>query len=199
MSAVSCQCVNLWLNFPLSDLSLVRGGKPAGDRPEKGEEDEEEEQQEVVSEFNSLFKRLMKKSRTPTEPPPPPLGKAARAPEAELAPEEEGLLDEGLVRARTVEDLEALVHDGTVEESGECASHAAAMSPASEPQSTHKKKKVIDPREVLTKNAAVIKVPLAPTLMEGEEEEEEEEGEEEGEEKEIVILFIFLRLFLLID
>ncbi|KAK3508978.1 hypothetical protein QTP70_015400 [Hemibagrus guttatus] len=134
-----------------------------------GQEEEEEEEQEVVSEFNTLFNRLMKNSRTSKEPPPPPPGKPARAPEAELEQEEEGLLDEGLVRARTMEDLEALVHDGIPEESAAPVPHAASVDAASEPRS--RKKKEIDPSEVLTKHANVIKVPLAPTLLEGEEEE----------------------------
>ncbi|MCJ8748392.1 hypothetical protein PDJAM_G00164330 [Pangasius djambal] len=138
---------------------------------EEEEDEEEEEQEEVVSEFNALFNRLMKSTPTPTEPPP---GKASRPQEAELAQEEEGLLDEGLVRARTVEDLEALVHDGTVEETAVSVSHAASVDTASEPHSKKKKKKEIDPSEVLTKDANVIKVPLAPTLVEGDEGEEEE-------------------------
>ncbi|XP_060719092.1 U3 small nucleolar RNA-associated protein 14 homolog A [Tachysurus vachellii] len=131
------------------------------------EEEEEEEQEEVVSEFNTLFNRLMN-TRTATEP--PPAGKAAHVEEAELTHEEEGLLDEGLVRARTMEDLEALVHDGIAEESVVAVPHAASVDTASEPRST--KKKEIDLSEVLTKDANVIKVPLAPTVQEGDEEEE---------------------------
>ncbi|KAF4072823.1 hypothetical protein AMELA_G00251930 [Ameiurus melas] len=143
---------------------------------ETAEEDEEEEEEEVVSEFNTLFNRLMKSTRTPTEP--PPQGKASRTQEAELAHDEEGLLDEGPVRARTMEDLEALVHDGSAEETAASASRAAGVDTSSEPQSekknTKEKKREIDPSEVLTKDANVITVPLAPTLVEGEEGEEEE-------------------------
>ncbi|XP_058239511.1 U3 small nucleolar RNA-associated protein 14 homolog A isoform X2 [Hemibagrus wyckioides] len=142
------------------------GEKTARDGQE--EEEEEEEEQEVVSEFNTLFNRLMKNSRTSMEPPPPP-GKPARTEEVELEQEEEALLDEGLVRARTMEDLEGLVHDGIAEESVASVPHAASVDAASEPHS--RRKKEIDPREVLTKDANVIKVPLAPTLLEGEEEE----------------------------
>lgn len=138
------------------------------------EEDEEEEEEEVVSEFNTLFNRLMKSTRTPTEP-PPPQGRASRMREAELAHDEEGLLDETPVRACTMEDLEALVHHGTAEETAASASHAAGVDTSSEPRSEkEKKKKEIDPSEVLTKDANVITVPLAPTLVEGEEGEEEE-------------------------
>lgn len=126
-----------------------------------------------MSEFNSLFNRLMKSARTPTEPPP---GKAGQTQEVELVHEEEGLLDEGLVHARTMEDLEALEHDGIVKEMAVSVSHAAGSDTASEPHST-KKKKEIDPSEVLTKDAAVIKVALVPTLVEGDEGEEEEVSE----------------------
>lgn len=135
------------------------------------EEEEEEEQEEVVSEFNTLFNRLMKGARTPTEPPV----KASRAQEAELVlEEEEELLDEGPVRTRTMEDLEALVHDGAAEETAVCVSRPALVDTASEPHSSKKKKKEIDPSEVLTKDANVITVPLVPTLVEGDEAEEEE-------------------------
>ncbi|XP_060768949.1 U3 small nucleolar RNA-associated protein 14 homolog A [Neoarius graeffei] len=146
------------------------GGAQEDSEKTAREEKEEEEQEEVVSEFNSLFNRLMKSARTPTEPPP---GKAGQTQKAELVHEEEGLLDEGLVHARTMEDLEALEHDGIVEEMAVSVSHAAGSDTASEPHST-KKKKEIDPSEVLTKDAAVIKVALAPTLVEGDEGEEEE-------------------------
>lgn len=123
-----------------------------------------------MSEFNTLFNRLMKNTSTHTQP--PQLHKVSRAREAESECEEEELLDEGLVRARTMEDLEALVHDGTAEEAAVSVSHPASVETPSEPHS--KKKKEIDPSEVLTKHANMIKVPLAPTLLEGDDGEEEE-------------------------
>lgn len=126
-----------------------------------------------MSEFNTLFNRLMKSTCAPTGPPPPP-GKASRAQEVEpVQEEEEELLDEGLVRACTMEDLEALVHDGTARDTVVSVTHVASTDTASEPHSK-KKKTEIDPSEVLTKNANVIKVPLAPKLVEGDEGEEEE-------------------------
>lgn len=154
---------------------------------EEKEDEEEEEQEEVVSEFNTLFNRLIKSVRTPTEPPP---GKAGQT--RELVHEEEGLLDEGLVRACTMEDLEALVHDGIAEETAVSVSHAAGLDMASEPQSK-KKKKEIDPSEVLTKDANVIKVPLAPALVEGDEGEEEEVSEGM---KTRLLLHLYFLLFL---
>lgn len=151
----------------------------AHDQEKVGDAEEEEEEQEaVVSEFNTLFNRLMKNARTSTKPPV----KARQPEEAALEHADEGLLDEVPVRVRTMEDLEALVHDGTVEESLPSVSHATGVDATSEPRSTEeekkkKKKKEIDPSEVLTKDANMIKVPLAPTLLEGEEGEEEEEDE----------------------
>ncbi|KAI5615751.1 U3 small nucleolar RNA-associated protein 14-like A [Silurus asotus] len=151
--------------------------KPVGDvqeddkkDEEEEEDDEEEEQEEIVSEFNTLFNRLMKRPQKRTEP---PSRKATQVQEAELLHEEEGLLDEGLVHARTVEDLEDLGHDGIVEKEAVSGSYAASVDTASEPHGK-KKRKEIDPSEVLTKNANAIKVPLAPTLVEGDEGEEEE-------------------------
>ncbi|KAF7688455.1 hypothetical protein HF521_013262 [Silurus meridionalis] len=151
--------------------------KPVGDvqedekeEEEEEENDEEEEQEEIVSEFNTLFNRLMKRPQKRTEP---PSRKVTQVQEAELIHEEEGLLDEGLVHARTVEDLEDLGHDGIVEKEAVSGSYAASVDTASEPHGK-KKRKEIDPSEVLTKNANAIKVPLAPTLVEGDEGEEEE-------------------------
>lgn len=137
---------------------------------EKDEEEEEEEREEAVSEFNTLFNRLMKSARTHAGA---PSRKAGRPQEAEPVREEEELLEEGLVRARTMEDLESLVHDGAAEETAVSVSHPAGTDTASAPRSKEKRKE-IDPSEVLTKDANVIKVPLAPTLLEGDDGEEEE-------------------------
>ncbi|XP_017558397.1 U3 small nucleolar RNA-associated protein 14 homolog A [Pygocentrus nattereri] len=125
------------------------------------EDKEEEEEEVVVSEFNSLFNRLMKSSSVP------PVPEQTGAEEAEL-------LDEGLVRVRTMDDLEALQQDvvmDTTQPAPASATPAPSMETTSEPPKKKKKKKGIDPNEVLTKEAKVIKMPLAPTVVEEEEEE----------------------------
>ncbi|KAL7835059.1 hypothetical protein SRHO_G00293060 [Serrasalmus rhombeus] len=124
------------------------------------EDKEEEEEEVVVSEFNSLFNRLMKSSRAP------PVPEQTGAEEAEL-------LDEGLIRVRTMDDLEALQQDvvmDTTQPAPASATPAPSMETTSEPPKK-KKKKGINPNEVLTKEAKVIKMPLAPTVVEEEEEE----------------------------
>lgn len=150
----------------ISYLSWAHAGAQEDSEETTRDVEEEEEKEEVVSEFNTLFNRLMN-TRTPAEEPPP--GKQG----AEPVREEEELLDEGLVRARTMEALEALVHDETAEETAVSVSHAPSADAASEPRSKTKKKE-IDLSEVLTKDTNAIKVPLAPTLVEGDEGEEEE-------------------------
>uniref|UniRef100_W5KGY4 UTP14A small subunit processome component n=1 Tax=Astyanax mexicanus TaxID=7994 RepID=W5KGY4_ASTMX len=133
------------------------------DKDEEEEEEEEEEAEEVVSEFNSLFNRLMKSNTTPAVPD---------------QNEGEELLDEGLVRVQTMEDLEALRKDRTNEANQEASVPATdtptAPESASEPPNKKKRRrKEIDLKKVLTKQATVVKVPLAPTVLEEEEEEEE--------------------------
>uniref|UniRef100_A0A8B9HB39 UTP14C small subunit processome component n=1 Tax=Astyanax mexicanus TaxID=7994 RepID=A0A8B9HB39_ASTMX len=132
------------------------------DKDEEEEEEEEEEAEEVVSEFNSLFNRLMKSNTTPAVPD---------------QNEGEELLDEGLVRVQTMEDLEALRKDRTNEANQEASVPATdtptAPESASEPPNKKKRRrKEIDLKKVLTKQATVVKVPLAPTVLEEEEEEE---------------------------
>ncbi|XP_036436531.1 U3 small nucleolar RNA-associated protein 14 homolog A [Colossoma macropomum] len=130
------------------------------DDDEDKEEEEEEEEEVVVSEFNSLFNRLMKSGSAPTVP-------------EQTGAEGAELLDEGLVRVRNMDDLEALQQD-VVMETTQPAPTSATPAPSVEAKSgppKKKKKKGIDPNEVLTKEAKVIKVPLAPTVLEEEEEE----------------------------
>ncbi|XP_049321179.1 U3 small nucleolar RNA-associated protein 14 homolog A [Astyanax mexicanus] len=137
--------------------------KDEDDKDEEEEEEEEEEAEEVVSEFNSLFNRLMKSNTTPAVPD---------------QNEGEELLDEGLVRVQTMEDLEALRKDRTNEANQEASVPATdtptAPESASEPPNKKKRRrKEIDLKKVLTKQATVVKVPLAPTVLEEEEEEAE--------------------------
>uniref|UniRef100_A0AAR2JNU7 UTP14C small subunit processome component n=1 Tax=Pygocentrus nattereri TaxID=42514 RepID=A0AAR2JNU7_PYGNA len=121
----------------------------------------------------SLFNRLMKSSSVP------PVPEQTGAEEAEL-------LDEGLVRVRTMDDLEALQQDvvmDTTQPAPASATPAPSMETTSEPPKKKKKKKGIDPNEVLTKEAKVIKMPLAPTVVE---EEEEEVSEVHAEQTAII-------------
>ncbi|XP_062844770.1 U3 small nucleolar RNA-associated protein 14 homolog A isoform X2 [Trichomycterus rosablanca] len=152
------------------------------------EDDEEEEKEEVVSEFNSLFNRLIKGSKAPAGPvksrtEQPPVPDLVAAP----AEEEEELLSEGLTRARTLEDLEALSRDEASEPdrpTPACTTRAPGEGATPGPPGKRKKKD-IDPNEVLTKQAKVITVPLAPTLME---QEDEAETEEQGRAEQIAII-----------
>uniref|UniRef100_A0A3B1JRR9 UTP14A small subunit processome component n=1 Tax=Astyanax mexicanus TaxID=7994 RepID=A0A3B1JRR9_ASTMX len=147
----------------LNISSLQNDKVDEDDKDEEEEEEEEEEAEEVVSEFNSLFNRLMKSNTTPAVPD---------------QNEGEELLDEGLVRVQTMEDLEALRKDRTNEANQEASVPATdtptAPESASEPPNKKKRRrKEIDLKKVLTKQATVVKVPLAPTVLEEEEEEEE--------------------------
>ncbi|XP_076867612.1 U3 small nucleolar RNA-associated protein 14 homolog A [Brachyhypopomus gauderio] len=126
------------------------------DHKEEEEEEEEEEGAEVVSEFNSLFNRLMQ---------------SGRAQPQQVQAQGEELLDEGLVHVRTMDDLEALEEDeiaGPSKPAPDSATPTPSTGATTEPPS--KKKKGIDPNEVLTKEAKSIVVPLVPTMMEEEEE-----------------------------
>ncbi|KAG7484224.1 hypothetical protein MATL_G00047130 [Megalops atlanticus] len=151
-----------------------RGAKAtAGDISEDEEEEEEE-----VSQFNSLFQKLVEKEQETT------VEKASKEKESVEEREEPALLDEGLERLRTLEDVELLSKDTSTDVSEPAAQSAAttgsegtadaAASQASK-KKKKKKKKMIDCNEVLTKEAKVIKVPLAPTAIEEEEENEEEQ------------------------
>ncbi|KAJ8401756.1 hypothetical protein AAFF_G00377270 [Aldrovandia affinis] len=114
--------------------------------------DSEEEEEAEVSEFNSLFQKLVEKEQ------------------------------EGLSRLRTMEDMDLLSQDASIETSE--SAKRSALTPGSEetagtttPQANVKKrnkKKMIDRDDVLTKASKVIKVPMAPTAVEEEENEEEQ-------------------------
>ncbi|XP_066518447.1 U3 small nucleolar RNA-associated protein 14 homolog A [Hoplias malabaricus] len=131
---------------------------------EEEQEEEEEEEEEVVSEFNSLFNRLMNRDGTKG-------AEQSGTKEAEsVAEEEEELLEEGLVRVQTMDDIEALEQDAVnVTGNKRPPAASAAKPPTSEPPNK-KKKKEIDLSEVLTKDTKVVKVALAPTMLEEEEE-----------------------------
>uniref|UniRef100_A0A4W4G985 UTP14C small subunit processome component n=1 Tax=Electrophorus electricus TaxID=8005 RepID=A0A4W4G985_ELEEL len=128
---------------------------PASEEDDE-EEDDEEEGAEVVSEFNSLFNRLMQ---------------SGRAEPQQIQAEEAELLDEGLVYVRTMDDLEALGQDEMAGPSNAVPDpHTQTPSAEATTEPPSKKKKEIDPKEVLTKEAKTITVPLVLTAVEEEEE-----------------------------
>uniref|UniRef100_A0A6Q2XS52 UTP14C small subunit processome component n=1 Tax=Esox lucius TaxID=8010 RepID=A0A6Q2XS52_ESOLU len=90
------------------------------------------------------------------------------------------LLEEGLVRVRTLEDMELLGQDVSACEPAPQTTQTLSTE-QTEPQSAtkqadgkRKRKKMIDPNEVLTKEAKVIKVPFAPTAVEDVEDTDEQ-------------------------
>ncbi|XP_056103338.1 U3 small nucleolar RNA-associated protein 14 homolog A [Rhinichthys klamathensis goyatoka] len=121
---------------------------------DKEEEEEEVEEEEVdVSEFNTLFK-LMRSEKS-----------------QEGQEDGEGLLDEGPIRVQNIEDLEVL---GEVFEPQPTVAPSRPQTAVAEAPSapTNKKNMEINLREVLTKEAKVIKVPFLPTVVEDEHDEQ---------------------------
>lgn len=130
------------------------------DKEEEEEEDEEEEEEDV-SEFNTLF-RLMRSEKTLEGPNQTPQG--LNSPDRE---DEEGLLNEGQIRVRNIEDLEVLAEDVDPQPIAVPSLPQTAVGEAtSEPP--NKKRREIDLKEVLTKDAQVVKVPFLPTVVEEE-------------------------------
>uniref|UniRef100_A0A671KL22 U3 small nucleolar RNA-associated protein 14 homolog A-like n=1 Tax=Sinocyclocheilus anshuiensis TaxID=1608454 RepID=A0A671KL22_9TELE len=86
--------------------------------------------------------------------------------------DEDGFLNEGQIRVRNIEDLEVL---GEVVDPQPIAEpslpQAVAVEATSEPP--NKKKREIDLKEVLTKEAKAVKVPFLPTVVDEEERDEQ--------------------------
>uniref|UniRef100_A0A671KL54 U3 small nucleolar RNA-associated protein 14 homolog A-like n=1 Tax=Sinocyclocheilus anshuiensis TaxID=1608454 RepID=A0A671KL54_9TELE len=129
-------------------------------------EEEQEEEEEDVSEFNTLF-RLMRSEKT--------LEGSNQTREGLNTPgqeDEDGFLNEGQIRVRNIEDLEVL---GEVVDPQPIAEpslpQAVAVEATSEPP--NKKKREIDLKEVLTKEAKAVKVPFLPTVVDEEERDEQ--------------------------
>ncbi|KAI1902662.1 hypothetical protein AGOR_G00018290 [Albula goreensis] len=127
--------------------------------------------EEDVSEFNGLFQKLVQKDEEPVVDE----GTGERAKEEEYG--EKAFLEEGPVRLRTMEDMD-LLSQSAFTEPGEAPApdtvtpgpeEAAATAPHVDKK---KKRKLIDRNEVLSKEAKVIQVPMAPTVTEEEEEED---------------------------
>uniref|UniRef100_A0A672PR14 U3 small nucleolar RNA-associated protein 14 homolog A-like n=1 Tax=Sinocyclocheilus grahami TaxID=75366 RepID=A0A672PR14_SINGR len=133
---------------------------------EEEEEEDDDEEEEDVSEFNTLF-RLMRSEKTLEGSNPTREGLNTPGQE-----DEDGLLNEGQVRVRNIEDLEVL---GEVVDPQPIAEpslpQTAAVEATSEPP--NKKKREIDLKEVLTKEAKAVKVPFLPTVVDEEERDEQ--------------------------
>uniref|UniRef100_A0A8C1UJG7 UTP14C small subunit processome component n=1 Tax=Cyprinus carpio TaxID=7962 RepID=A0A8C1UJG7_CYPCA len=133
---------------------------------EVSDKEEEEDEEEDVSEFNTLF-RLMRSEKT-REGSNQTRGGLNTAGEED----EEGLLSEGQIRVRSIEDLEVLdevVEPRAIEEPS--APQTAAAEATSEPP--HKKKREINLKEVLTKEAKAVRLPFLPTVVDEEERDEQ--------------------------
>ncbi|KAK6473666.1 U3 small nucleolar RNA-associated protein 14-like protein A-like [Huso huso] len=159
------------------------------DKEDAGEEKCDDVEEEDVSEFNSLFQRLVgNKPKTQAAKraarPPAPQGEGEsqeQGKEDSEEREEPPLLDETLTRVQTMEDLEHLEREETLEaevpEPESTVTGPGTETEEEKPASKavkRKRKKVIDPEEVLTRQAKVIKVPSAPTAIEDEEGDEEQ-------------------------
>ncbi|KAJ8266512.1 hypothetical protein GJAV_G00131300 [Gymnothorax javanicus] len=127
--------------------------------------------EEEVLEFNGLFQKLAEKEQEAVME-----DETTGGAEGEDH-EEAALLEEGLTRLRTLEDMDLLSQDVSVEADAPTAQ--STVTPVSEeteslpPDRKKKKNKdMIDCNEVLTKEAIVIEAPMAPTAIEEEENEE---------------------------
>ncbi|XP_067084773.1 U3 small nucleolar RNA-associated protein 14 homolog A isoform X2 [Osmerus mordax] len=151
--------------------------------PEENEAEQEvveisDGEEEDLSEFTSLYQGITNSQKSQSQEAQPEPGQGAV-----LTEEAPGLLEETLVRIRTLEDVEMLSQNPLHIE-GNQPSPPVDQSPNIEetalPCGTQKagkkmkRKKGIDPNEVLTKEAKMIKVPLAPTAVEDENGEEEQ-------------------------
>ncbi|XP_043075967.1 U3 small nucleolar RNA-associated protein 14 homolog A isoform X2 [Puntigrus tetrazona] len=134
------------------------------------EEEEEDEEEEDVSEFNTLF-RLMRSEKTHEGPKQTP-----RELNTGVQEDKEDFLNEGQTRLRSIEDLEVLAEDVDPHPTAAPSLPQTAVGEAtSEPPI--KKRREIDLKEVLTKDAKAVKIPLLPTVV-----------EEEGHDEQISII-----------
>lgn len=144
-------CVDFHSNYLSCILLAEHASEVVGEdvvQISDNEENDDEEEEEVdVSEFNTLFK-LMRSEKS-----------------QEGQEDGEGLLDEGPIRVQNIEDLEVL---GEVFEPQPTVAPSRPQTAVAEAPSapTNKNNKEINLREVLTKEAKVIKVPFLPTVVE---------------------------------
>uniref|UniRef100_A0A674EML5 UTP14C small subunit processome component n=1 Tax=Salmo trutta TaxID=8032 RepID=A0A674EML5_SALTR len=118
-----------------------------------------------LSKFTSLFHGLVKNHMEPPADQPkagPGVGQG----------ESPALLEEGLVRVRTLEDVELLSQDISASDTALLTTQTPGtdetdtQSATQQADKKRKRKKMIDPNEVLTKEAKVIEMTLAPTTVE---------------------------------
>lgn len=127
---------------------------------EKLDKEEEEEkpdkEEEELSEFTHLFREIAEGGRG-----------------AEVATNAPVLLEEGLRRVRTLEEVELLSQEESTPQ--EATPQPPAAAPPAEPKSGRKRKRKrgIELKEVLTKGTKDLHVPLAPTMEDGEDAEEQ--------------------------
>ncbi|CAL8265935.1 unnamed protein product [Lota lota] len=132
------------------------------------DDDDEEEDDDELSKFTNLFQEL-KDSRVEAD---------AAAMAAEACEPESAQLQQAMFRIKNLEDMDLLD-----QEEQEHPAEPDAEGPPPAPQESEgagkkrKRKRGIDLNEVLTKEATVIHVPLAPTAVEG------AEGAAHGEEE----------------
>uniref|UniRef100_A0A3P8VGC0 UTP14C small subunit processome component n=1 Tax=Cynoglossus semilaevis TaxID=244447 RepID=A0A3P8VGC0_CYNSE len=136
----------------------------SSDHEEEVEEEEEEVVEEQLAHFTSLFQAITKNSQDDG---------AERAAPVQM--------EEGLVRIRTVEDVELLTEDLVAADQPPQSDPAP---PAENPPSTaaaagksRKNRRGIELTEVLTKDTVDIDVPLGPTVTETEDTSEEVKGQ----------------------
>ncbi|XP_030199747.1 U3 small nucleolar RNA-associated protein 14 homolog A [Gadus morhua] len=120
--------------------------------------DDDEEEEEELSKFTNLFQEL-KDSRMEAE---------ASAMVAEVSEPECAQLQQAMFRIKSLEDMDLLDQE---EQADPAEPNAEAPQPAplesKGADKKRKRKRGIDLAEVLTKEATVINVPLAPTAVEG--------------------------------
>ncbi|XP_029980899.1 U3 small nucleolar RNA-associated protein 14 homolog A [Sphaeramia orbicularis] len=137
---------------------------------ESAEEEHKDDDEELTEFTNLLRRRQQEEEQTKVETGNP-------------AP----LLEEGLMRVRTLEEVEQLGQDPGSEENPVAADPEPALPPTEPPPETRKaskskkRKRGIELQEVLTKQTKVIAVPLAPTA-----EDVEDGGAEELDQRGLI-------------
>nr|XP_046173777.1 U3 small nucleolar RNA-associated protein 14 homolog A isoform X1 [Oncorhynchus gorbuscha] len=123
-----------------------------------------------LSTFTSLFHGLVNHMEPPAD--------QAKASPGLGQGESPALLEEGLVRVRTLEDVELLSQDISASDTALLTTQILGTEETNTQSATQqagkKRKKMIDPNEVLTKEAKVIEMPFAPTAVEDVEDKEEQ-------------------------
>ncbi|KAL4648318.1 hypothetical protein GN956_G6624 [Arapaima gigas] len=158
-------------SFQADKAEETAGGKKEEVVGVNSEDDDENEDE--VSEFNSLFQRLVENGKETT------VDEGTVQDTNVLDPEEPPLLEEGLSRVRTLEDVDELLNEDLATEGGQdyaAVTENVPAPPAKEPTGQQadktkkkKKRKVLDCNDVLTKEAKVLSVAMAPTAVDEEE------------------------------